>query len=277
MSEAVIRALLVQRWDVQGFGASLQNAFATLPRVSKIKSLPKPYSFQDYLRGPMKELEGVLQVLHQNYHNPALLEAFLTAVAVLPQTVARIFGFRETLFLVDHIDCADVAIKIERRSPIALFEFLKFSLNETQYLISCREGEALPAKLGTLDADSVDLASKTAFLSVFGRVSSEFEEVQLAVEIKCTNPTQDRIAVTAKHAGGAPGYVWRFNQICIALREFAAQGERADRKKYAEICNLMAAFLKAVMDFSDVGGLEKVANVRFETPPPGPPEPPAKA
>jgi hypothetical protein len=263
VTEAVIDSLLIQRRDMQLFGTSLRKAFAVLPTIDRMKRLPKPLSFQDYLRRPLKDLDLVLEQLHRNYHDPALIEAFLTSVAVLPQTIARIFGFRETLYLIDHIDCVDIDIKLKGRRPLPLFEFVKFGLSQAQYLISCVAGEQLPEKLSSLEEDSVDLASNTVFISVFGRVQSEFEDSALGVEIECARPSISKITVTSKHTGGAPAYVEQFNEICERLSEI--QGDSGHRKEQLKVNSMMANFLHQVMDFDVVGELVAVKDVRFET------------
>jgi hypothetical protein len=105
------------------------------------------------LRDPLKKVDSLLERLHELYHQPELISSFLTSLAVLPQTIAQIFGFRQTLYFVDHFDRADIDVQVDKRRRIRIFEYLKFSLDQCQYLVSCVDGEEFCPKLARLELE----------------------------------------------------------------------------------------------------------------------------
>ena len=260
MTETVVNALLIQRSDLQLFEHSLKKAFATLRDVEKMKRLPKPLSFQDYLRRPMKEVDLVLQRLHQCYHDPRYAEALVTNLAVLPQTMATIFGFDTTLMIVDHIDCADVELRTKSGRPIQLLEFIKFGLVQTQYLISAVDGNALSEKLTAMDDESVDLSTSTMCVPIYDTIESTHDET---VVVKFTDfPAQPRVKLTAKHCGGCPAFVMKFDEICERLFEISQLGKgRQSRAKQLEVNKMTEDFLSILLDFE--GDVPEVSDVVF--------------
>ena len=261
MTETVVEALLVQRPDLQLFEHSLKKAFATLRDLEKVKRLPKPLSFQDYLRRPMKEVDLVLQRLHQCYQDPRYFEAYVTNLAVLPQTMAAIFGFDTTLMIVDHIDNADIEIRAKGRRPIQLIEFIKFGLVQTQYLISAVDGNALMEKLASLDEESVDLSTSTMSVPIYDTIESQHEGETVVVKFS-DFPAQPRVKITSKHCGGCPSLVSKFDQICDMLFEISQLGKgRNGRAKQLEVNKIAEEFLSVILDFE--GNPPEVSDVLF--------------
>jgi hypothetical protein len=65
-----------------------------------------PIHSQDGLRCPLKDVDLLLAKPHQCYNDPALAEAFLTNVAVLPAAMACIVAFMKVVSIINRVDGA---------------------------------------------------------------------------------------------------------------------------------------------------------------------------
>lgn len=215
MSKTVIESLLVQRTDLQLFQNSLRKAFSNLTVTSHVKRLPKPISSQDYLRQSMKEVDLLLQRMHRCYNDPDLIENFISNVAVLPETIGNIFNFDSTFCVIDHIDLLDIELKIKERKnqPIRLFEYMKFSLTQTQFLISCVDTSKLYKLMAPLNNASVDLRYISQIITVYDTCDSDHEHDMVKVNF-VDNPIRSTLPITIDHCGGCPLFVCSYDDIC---------------------------------------------------------------
>lgn len=215
MSETVIESLFIQRADLQLFKSSLRKAFSILPTVSRMKKLPKPISTQDYLRQSMKEVDVLLETMHRCYNDPELIESFISNVAVLPQTIGNIFNFDTTLLVIDHIDLIDVQLKTAKSKgqPLRLFEYMKFGLTQTQFLISCVDSQKLHNLMAPMSSSSVDLRFLAQKVTVYDTCDSDHVHDMITVNF-VENSVRNSLKISFDHSGGCPLFVCAFDDIC---------------------------------------------------------------
>ena len=222
VAQTTIDALLVQRTDLQLFQNSLRKAFSILTTVPHMKRLPKPISSQDYLRASLKQVDILLATMHKCYNDPDLLEAFITNVAVLPQTLGDIFNFDTTFQVIDHIDLADVEIRRKNKPPIQLFEYVKFGLSQTQFLISCIDSERLAESSMALDSYSYDLRFSTQMITVYDICRAKNNNDKIIVKF-ANNPDQPVLNIFVDQCGGCPAFILAFDEVCNAYLKMKAE------------------------------------------------------
>lgn len=215
MAETVIEALLIQRADLQLFKRSLRKAFSVLPTISHMKKLPKPISSQDYLRQSMKEVDVLLETMHRCYNDPELIESFVSNVAVLPQTIGNIFNFDTTFLVIDHIDLIDVQLKTTKSKgqPLRLFEYMKFGLTQTQFLISCVNSQKTCQLMQPINSSSVDLRFLAQQITVYDTCYSDHVHDMIQVNF-AENSDRSSLKISFDHSGGCPLFVCSFDDIC---------------------------------------------------------------
>ena len=215
ISETVIESLLIQRADLQLFKSSLRKAFSVLPTISHMKKLPKPISSQDYLRQSMKEVDVLLERMHRCYNDPDLIESFISNVAVLPQTIGNIFNFDTTFLVIDHIDLIDINLKPKdsKVQNIRLFEYMKFGLTQTQFLVSCVDSQKMYNLMQPLNSRSVDLRFISQVVTVYDTCDSDHIYDLVRVNF-VENPIRKTLPITIEHCGGCPLFVCSFDDIC---------------------------------------------------------------
>lgn len=258
-TEKVIDALIVQRPDLQLFERSFKKAFATLPKIAKIKHLPKPHSSQDYLRHPLKQVEHVLIRMHYCYNNPKLVDAFLTNIVLLPQTLATIFSFRTPFYLIDHLDAIDIEIKqVKGKPPIQLLEFIKFGLTKAQYLISCFDGETFSEKLNAMDEDSVDIRNQTQNIYVYDCVLSKFKGQSIQITFDKSS-AQTNLILSDSHCGGCASFINRYDEICEMINDMNnATSKIKMREEKVKLMKALNDYIEDMYDFDELPKIKKV-------------------
>jgi hypothetical protein len=287
ISSTVVEALLIQRRDLGGteVARSLRNAFADLPTVPKMKLLRKPLEFQEHLRRPLSELDGLLARLHEYYNTPNLLEAFLTNVALLPEIIGRLFGFAATFFIIDHIDLADVDLEFRhgtRTRSIQLIEYIKLGISHSQYLLSCKDSATILQKFESNGDYSLDLTQSLTVIPVNDCAVSEFPQKVIVAELN----GGVTLRITAEHTHGCPAFVAKFDYACACPTEIKepeqkekltprGERERIARKRELALIQRKAVeeLIVAIFDFED-GVVPRIGEVTISGPDPPDPKPP---
>jgi hypothetical protein len=202
VSNAVVTALLGQRMDLELFANSLYEGFSTLLKISEVRRLPKPLSYQDYLRRPMQMVDQLLSGLHALYHSSKHRPAFLEQVASLPIIISSIFGFASTFFVIDHLD--RLRVVIDRTD---LLDLVGGALGRCQYLVS-----------GTDCRSLWGLRPDWNVVSVIDTCRSEYRDRFLTVQFR--NKNVRNIRFDSKACAGCPVFVSRFDDICRALIQY---------------------------------------------------------
>lgn len=259
MSRKIIEALLIQRPDLQLFEHALKKSFSTLTKVQKIKHFPKPTNTQQHLCLPIKQVENLLIRMHQCYHDPSLTDSFLTNVVLLPQLLGSIFFFKSPLFIIDHIDDADIEFKRKGSSSIQLLEFLKFGLSNSQYLISCRDGESLADKLNAIDDDSIDLRNQTQNIYVYDIFLSNYENSSILVTFD-DKAVQKNLILSPSHCGGCPSFIGKFDKLCDLLEQMNQTSGPRKKEIKVRLLNQVKQYIKDMYDFDE---LPIVRNIEF--------------
>ena len=244
VSNAVIRALLAERPDLQLFSNSLQKAFSQLLVAPKVRRLPKPISSQDYLRRPMKMVDSLLTGLHKLYHDPKGHKMFLEEVATLPKTIGDIFGFPASIVVFDHVDEADVTC-----NNLHLFEFMKRGLAKTQFMLSGTECERVYDMLEDLyPKPIVGFKPMTSIINITDVCQSQNED--RVIEITFENKEVPSIWMDSNYCGGCPTFVSRFDDICKCLSDYSEMPENQKRKETMIVAvTKMEILLDLVMSF----------------------------
>jgi hypothetical protein len=245
VSAMVVEALLVQRADLQLFAPALWKAFDSLPALGKMKRLPRPLPFQDYLSRFMKELDCLLGRLHAYDNGPRLVEAFLTNVAVLPDVVATIFEFKSTFFVVDHVDCSDVDLESPGKSPGAWIALIEYG----QCLLAPENGDAVLQQLETNRAETLDIARGLTLIPVYDLVESCFPIPVIAITFADGRCCQ----LTEKYAGGCPSFVEQFDGICASLsrKQESEMWPRQKRESKVEMLRKLEQLVSDVVEFEE--------------------------
>ena len=243
VTEAVVKALLAERPDLELFSHSLQKAFAQLLNVTKVRRLPKPISSQDYLRRPMKMVEGLLTGLHTLYHDAKNSRAFLDEVASLPKTIADIFGFSTAVVIFDHADEADVSC-----SGLRLFESLKRGLVKTQFVISGTECEKVYEMMEDFTKKPVGFKQMCPLISVTDVCQSQNED--RVIEIMFANESVPKLTLDSNACGGCPTFVSRFDEICKLLSNYHEMTEDLKKRETMVVAiTRMEILLDLIMSF----------------------------
>ncbi|OHT03476.1 hypothetical protein TRFO_29135 [Tritrichomonas foetus] len=267
VSSTVIEALLVQRTDLHLFQNSLRKAFSSLTTASHMKHLPKPISSQDYLRGSMKQVDILLSTLHRCYNEPTLMEAFLTNVSVLPQTIGDIFCFDTTYQIIDHIDLIDIDIKRKGFVDIPLFEYVKFGLSQTQYLISCVHEDHFQELMSAYDLSSVDLRFNTQTISIFDICKPVHLNDIIKVEFK-KDVIPPILKIGVEHCGGCPGFICLFDQVCysfLTMREEYSPTSKMEKKlRLIQACEDLIHTLFNCKEVPEIEDVKLIDNLEEE-------------
>ena len=260
ISEAVVKALLAQRPDLQLFAHSLEKAFGQLLTAPKAKKLPKPISSQDYLRRPMKIIDALLSGLFDIYHDEkAKKKIFLNEILSLPRTIADIFGFANCVVVFDHVDSVNVQV-----DDLPLIEFVKRGLLKCQFLISGMDCDELDKLL----TKSVDFGAKCTKVSVSDVCVSQNES--RVIEVVFRNESIVPMSIDSGACGGCPTFVSRFDDICRVLDDYSEETDATKKQELMIIASTkMEVLLDLVMSFGRYeekdGGPPKVKELLLKT------------
>jgi hypothetical protein len=259
ISDAAVTALLAQRPDVELFAHSLTTGFSALLKLSRVMRLPKPLSSQDYLRRPMRMIEGLLTNLHRLYHERGMQMQFLERVAAIPQTVAEIFGFPVTLLVIDHLDLLPRIV-----SGLDFLKPMTEAIGRVQSIVSAANCEVV-----------LPLRKDWNIVSVTDKCKSSFSDRQLIVSFK--RPGIPEVTIDVLSCGGCPTFVSRFDDICQSLlkREGIADEIKREEQRIRSIMlvEILLDMLMSFGEFEEDGGPPQVREVLLRTAPEREPEP----
>jgi hypothetical protein len=232
VSDAVVRAVLAQRADVQLFAHSLSKAFTELFNVKKVKRLPKPLSFQDFLRRPMSRVENLLSQLLDLYQSDKGIGPFLERVAALPQIFASIFEFSSTMLVIDDLDLLNVEIE-----GVNLLQVMKPAIARVQYLVSGSDCDVLRRELFGWNIIRVADTCRSQYRDKY--LSITFEKGKLP-----------SLRVDSRICGGCPAFVNRYDDICRKLIKNPGIGNTIKREEeMIRSLQLIEVLLDLVLNF----------------------------
>jgi hypothetical protein len=235
ISEAVVDAVLGQRLDVQLFSHTLHKAFAQLFDRQTVKRLPKPLSFQDFLRRPMGRIEKVLATLLELYLGEHTSAAFLQEVACLPQTFAAIFEFSSTFLIIDDLDLLNVEIE-----GVNLLRMMKPVIAQSQFLVSGIDCDLLRRELFGFN-----------IVRVTDTCRSQFRDKYLS--IRCKSKVMPHLRADARICGGCPAFIMRYDDICRRLVKHPGIANAVKRdEEMIRAMQLTEVLLDLVMSFRGV-------------------------
>lgn len=204
-SRRAVESLIIQRPDLQVYESHIIKAFREAPKV--FSKFPKPISSQNYLRRPLCDVESLIYDLHNLYNDGNMLYEFLTTTVMIPHTLAQLFGFDAVLFIVDHIDHADVKITIGKKN-IKLIELIKHALEYDQYLVTAEEGLKLMEILGSREKGDIDIQKITTEIGIYGRCKSS-SKCRIKVDIR----EGFSMYIYPETTGGCPAFVAKFEEV----------------------------------------------------------------
>jgi hypothetical protein len=235
ISRAVVTAVVAQRMDLELFAHSLFEAFSSLLTIPTVPPLPRPVSYQDYLRRPLYLVETLLVQLHELYHEPRQRAAFLEQVMSLPITMGNIFGFTSTFLVIDDLDRLRVVV-----DGTNLLDLAGATLARCQYLVS-----------GIETASIISLRQDWNVVPVADTCRSEYRDRLLLVQFKDKKIRDLRLR--ARSCGGCPVFVSRFDDICRMLLQYAdmPHGIKRDELLIRALTNT-EILLDLIFDFGDL-------------------------
>ena len=140
---------------------------------------------------------------------------FLNQIALLPQNLASIFGFKQVLYLFDHLDEADFDVPAIR-GRVNISSFLKQMLNSGQFIISCTDDEHIYNVCEAIDEDDIDLITSSSFESILDSYNSP-PTCKFYFELKFQGIPKP-IPMQIEDCGACSGYVTKWNKIVETIK-----------------------------------------------------------
>ena len=206
-----IDSLEAQRQDVSAYLPSIRKVIETFKEGGTPK-IPKPLTTQNYLRRPLCDIESLLCMFHEMLEKEMFAE-FIDDVTLIPHNISTIFGFSNTLVVIDHIDYCDIDIIIpikykREKTKISLLQSIKRSLQCSQFLISAEDGESLIEKLTENESGDVDLSSTAQIITVAGKC-----QPQSCATVVAKTSDGKKINIVPELCAGCPQYVMQYEQV----------------------------------------------------------------
>ena len=157
---------------------------------------------------------------------------FFTSLFYLPIELAKASGFENVLMVVDNFDCGDV--QVVPRAPFTanqnylfIIEFMKFALDNANFIIACKDCERFFQVMGPTDELGVDLMQGIDFVSTMDVVEVEEDDLVAKYMVHLEGETMG-LQLNVLLCGGVVHYLRLWDKLRRLVENLEGQPEQYD-------------------------------------------------
>lgn len=144
----------------------------------------------------------------------------------LPTLIADIFGFKHCIFVVDHVDLADVTVGAcapfdTEGKNVLVVEHLKEAMYAASFIAACKDPAAVANLFPAIADDSTDLTEGLRVVLTLDIAAPKEAAKEFVIAFEDNEEFQ--LVLTAKHFGGCPAFLKWWKE----MNEYADLVERA--------------------------------------------------
>ena len=142
---------------------------------------------------------------------------FFATVFLLPMELAKAAGFENVLMIVDNFDCGDVQLSPHapfKESDNYLFaiEFMKFGLDNANFVLACKDCDHLFQVMGPTDEMGIDLMQGIDLVSTMDVVEVEEDDLALKYMVRLEGETMG-LPLNVLSCGGVVHYLHLWDKL----------------------------------------------------------------
>ena len=206
-----------------------------------------------YIDVQLTKLSKTIRKLVDDGDAPGLVRCAMN----FPNTVAKLFNFRNVFLVCDHFEQADIDVIDARHKKFNIIEEVKTVLKVLPFIVCCQEEERLMGTLRALEDEGPDIHDKVTFVNI-ARIKLRKRHIRDDLLIHFARG-YDPVRITREVCGGCVGFLAEWNAICkiathasnFELRQGKlTRGHKCD--DHAACIDKMRDFLPKVMDVSNL-------------------------
>jgi hypothetical protein len=218
--------------------------------------LPKAFTHSEDFRLVVPALQDMLASFSSAWADHTALEPFVANTLRLPILLGEMFGYRKFVYVVDHIDLADVTLTqtppfTGAETNVFLLEQLKFALDSASFLVSSKRLNAIDELFPSFYPGTVDLTRGLDSLSTLDLISAE-SDAAFQIAFLDDSPI---FSLRLQHFGGCAAFlrVWKDLELRADAIDAATQAGTDVDEPHLFLCALVDHVLGLLFVGSDGG------------------------
>ncbi|EAX88613.1 hypothetical protein TVAG_415630 [Trichomonas vaginalis G3] len=241
--------LAAQRPLVTEYIPQIRKLFTNV--VKTAKSFPSiPISSKLYQDQPLfaQALCKIAKTVWMIFNDETALTQFLTTVFMLPRMFATAAGFSDVLFIIDNFDYASFDINDDTKftksnKVFTVEEYWKFSLRNSNFVISCESDDRFYTILEPLIDGGVDLSNGIDFVSTIGMSDDNDDGVVIKVDIE---GLKRPFTFTRAHCGGVVAFLHTWEELNEEFTNYEMTEEDSIEKEEMKL--MLVSLTQTVID-----------------------------
>jgi hypothetical protein len=172
--------------------------------------LPKSFCTSPDFRPLVPALRRLLGTFSELFRGGRPLAEWVSHTLRLPTLVADVFGFRNCIFVVDHLDLADVTLSDcppfdNEGMNVLVIEHFKEAMSGASFIAACRDLRAIANLFPAVAEEGTDLTEGLRVVLTLD-IAAPKDAVNEFVII-LDDDVEFQLVLTAKHFGGCPAFL----------------------------------------------------------------------